>query len=195
MQQGRFLLVFFFVALVGISCEKQTDDIEKDPHHWFLDYNQFTFSGNIADSSVSWKFGPDFQSAFSGPAATGTTYLNFYLTSNADLTTRFEIITPGYSYTGNELFTSILSPGFKILGKPYEKFALKLTLNNITYSTGGDQSEAQFEILKVLKTKYFNGEDIAKTWIRANCNFYRPDGSFAFKLRDGYILSCFMYTR
>ena len=81
------------------------------------------------------------------------------------------------------------------MGREIETFEMKLTLNNITYSTEGDQKNSNLQVLKLEKTKDEFNRDMVLVWFKTNCKFYRlSDNSFAFDLLDGYILAGFLYN-
>jgi hypothetical protein len=193
------ILIASFLAYSLISCKREKFEVGSGVPAWFLFSNQLTFNGKIADSTVLWRYGVfEFQSS-QGVINVGSIdqprkYLTFSLTSNADLTTRFEINTPTFKSDTAALFADILSVGSKNVGSQSEKFEMKLTLNNITYSTRGDQTSSSLQIIKVEKTKDEFERDLALVWFKTNCKFYRPDNSFAFDVIDGYILAGFLYN-
>ena len=198
---SKFLqtLIALFFALCSMSCKKGQEQVGSEAPPWFLFSKQMVFSGTVADSTVFWRFGVfEFQRG-SGILNAGSTsplhkYLKFWLTSNADLTTRFEINTPAFDATYNRLFSDVLFPGSKAFGKESKGFEMKLTLKNQTYTTVGDQTGSLLEILKVERTKDEGNRDMALVWLKTNCKFYRSDNSFAFSLKESYILAGFVYA-
>lgn len=189
------LVIPFVLGFCLIACKK---DKHEEGDFTFLFSNQMMFSGKIADSSVLWKYGAfEFQRG-SGVLNIGADplqpkYLTFWLTSNADLTTRFEINTASYKDSVT-LFSDVLSPGPKEFGPETEKFELELTLNKMDYTTNGDQTHSRLEILKIQNTKDEFNRDMVLVWFKANCKFYDLNDRFAFNLTDGYILAGFVHN-
>lgn len=189
-------LIALLLTSCLLCCKKESNTSVPEAPPWFLYSKQILFSGNVSDSTLLWKYGVfGFQKA-AGIIRFGQQhrYLTFSLTSNADLTTRFEINTPAYDPNSNTLFSNILSKGLKEFGPETENFMMKLNLNNQTYTTNGNQSNSRLEVLKVETTKDEFDRDMALVWFKTDCKFYRTDGFFAFNLKEGYILVGFLYN-
>lgn len=196
----HFLLAVLFLFFLQ-GCKKDSDDLisHKPDDSFFLNSTQYMFGGTISDSSVLWRYGVyEFQRGnTSTPFGNNEQLeksLTFWLTSNEDLTTRFEINTPVYSVVPDDLFSKVLTLGEKEIGSLYQKFELKLTLSNITYSTNGDQTNSVLKILKMEKSKDEFNRDIVLVWFKVNCKFYSTVDTTSFPLKDGYILAGFMYN-
>lgn len=192
------LIIFSSLSVSLFCCNKNTELKNEEPA-WFLFSSDMLFSGTISDSSLFWKFGVyQFQRGHSiipvGANDSLRNYLQFNLTSNADLTTKFEINTPTYTAGTDSLFTNILSPGIKKFGKESEFFEMKLRLNGQLYTTNGDQTDSRLEVIKYEKTKSEINKDMVLAWFKTKCNFYRMnDKTFAFRLTDGLIIAGFLY--
>jgi hypothetical protein len=200
MRRSYYLLFVIFTLFLSQSCKKDTDGLEPKPtkEESFLDSRQFLFEGEVSGAPVFWRYGVhEFQTAHSGSNPEnneqGQKSMSFSLTSNNDLTTQFEISTPLYTATSDELFAKLLVAGEKEIGSGSGEFKLRVTLNNIVYTTDGDQTNSQLKILKVEKAKDEANRNIALVWFKVNCNFYNSvDGTISI-LKDGYVLAGFMY--
>ena len=201
MRRASFLLFIGFSLFLSQGCKKNPEEMKPKPtkEELFLESRQFLFEGQVGGTPMFWRFGVhEFQRGhfWTNPEndEQGQKWMSFFLTSNNDLTTRFEIGTPLYTAKSDELFAKILAAGEKELGDGSDAFKLKVTLNNIVYTTDGDQTNSLLKILKVEKAKDEANRDIALVWFKANCKFYSSANDTTLTLKEGYILAGFMYN-
>ena len=57
MKKLLLILAILFLAYSLPSCKKDKDVVISGPPAWFLYSNQMAFTGKVADSSVTWRFG------------------------------------------------------------------------------------------------------------------------------------------
>lgn len=195
-----FLLTLISVLIFNQGCKKEsTEVVVEEDFNAFMASRDFIFTGKISDSTVFWRFGSfEFQRAHSSHhIAIGESagkFLSFSLTANYDLSTGFYISTPSYKTGTEDLFTKVVSPGIKKLDVQPSQFFIRLTLNNKTYTTIGDQTGSQIKVLKMEKSKDELNRDIVLVWLILDCKFYDGQSKFSFDVKKGKTLAGFMYS-